>query len=147
MKLVIDTSSLNVSVGIWNGQEWIYHLDHFESKHQQSKLVLKMILGALEAAKLKNSDIESIAVGIGPGSYTGLRVGLTIAKVWSFSMGIPVFSFSSRTLEQRTKENDPNAKYPSVKYLKETDFQKVESLSDLNPIYENDHFAKDKKSS
>lgn len=142
MRLVIDTSTLNVSVGIQSKDgAFIYHVDHQEPKHQQSKLILKMILKALELAGLKPADIEEVAVGVGPGSYTGIRVGLTIAKIWSFSMQTPLYCFSSRILLKRTLEKEPAIDFPKVKYLEKGDFQKVEDLQKLQPTYENDHFA------
>lgn len=44
---------------------------------------------------LSNSKPDYIALGIGPGSYTGTRVGATVAKTLSFALGIPLISFIS----------------------------------------------------
>lgn len=141
MKLVLDTSSLNVSLGIKDKEKWVYCVDHEETKHQQSKLILKLVLAALEQSNLKPHNIEAVAVGVGPGSYTGLRVGMTVAKIWSFSMNIPLYCFSSEVLLKRTQEQEKNSEFPKVKHLKETDLQLVEKIDELQPVYENDHFA------
>ena len=141
MRLVLDTSSLNISIGLWHDGQWLYHLDHVESKFQQSKKVLRLVLEALQNAQLKPAQIEEVAVGIGPGSYTGLRVGLTVGKVWAYSMKIPLYSFSSSLLLQRTRERKQEAEYPSVQFLEAQDFQQVDRLSHLEPVYENDHFS------
>ena len=49
----------------------------------------------LEAAGLEPSEVEGIAVGTGPGSYTGLRMGLVTARTLSFSLDVPVAGVST----------------------------------------------------
>ena len=49
----------------------------------------------LEAAGLGSEDVEGIVVGTGPGSYTGLRMGLVTARTLSFSLGVPVAGVST----------------------------------------------------
>ena len=45
------------------------------------------------------ADIEAVVVGIGPGSYTGLRIGITFAKVWATSLAVPLYEVSSLALQ------------------------------------------------
>jgi tRNA threonylcarbamoyladenosine biosynthesis protein TsaB len=49
----------------------------------------------LEAADLARNAVEGIAVGTGPGSYTGLRMGLVTARALSLSLGVPVAGVST----------------------------------------------------
>lgn len=49
----------------------------------------------LHAAGWEKSDIELVAVSVGPGSYTGLRVGVAAAKAMSYALGIPVIPICS----------------------------------------------------
>lgn len=49
----------------------------------------------LQKARLEPADLEAIAVGLGPGSFTGLRVGVTTAKVLSFASGCQLVGVSS----------------------------------------------------
>jgi tRNA threonylcarbamoyladenosine biosynthesis protein TsaB len=44
----------------------------------------------LSEADLKKSDLNEIKVATGPGSYTGLRVGVAVANALAFALGIPV---------------------------------------------------------
>jgi tRNA threonylcarbamoyl adenosine modification protein YeaZ len=57
--------------------------------------VLQDVEGLLEAAGLGSNEVEGIAVGTGPGSYTGLRMGLVTARTLSFSLGVPVAGVST----------------------------------------------------
>ena len=57
--------------------------------------VLQDVEELLEAAGLAAGEVEGIAVGTGPGSYTGLRMGLVTARTLSFSLGVPVAGVST----------------------------------------------------
>jgi tRNA threonylcarbamoyladenosine biosynthesis protein TsaB len=57
--------------------------------------VLQDVEELLEAAGLEPSEVEGIAVGTGPGSYTGLRMGLVTARTLSFSLDVPVAGVST----------------------------------------------------
>lgn len=87
MKLFIDTSKRNeVKVAIeLNGK--VYEK---VKKNVQSQNVLKLIDELLKEKKLKLSSIKRIEVNTGPGSFTGLRVGISVANTLSFSLKIPV---------------------------------------------------------
>lgn len=57
--------------------------------------VLKDVEELLEEAGLGSDDVDAIAVGTGPGSYTGLRMGLVTARTLSISLGVPVAGVST----------------------------------------------------
>jgi len=57
--------------------------------------VLQDVEDLLEAADARSDEVEGIAVGTGPGSYTGLRMGLVTARTLSFSLGVPVAGVST----------------------------------------------------
>ena len=58
-------------------------------------MALPKISDMFEKAKLKACDINKIIVVNGPGSFTGIRVGLTIAKVFAWSLNIPITTITS----------------------------------------------------
>ena len=62
---------------------------------QQSLTLLPSIDGFLKCHHLKTSDLTSIAIGIGPGAFTGTRIGVTIAKTLSYAHNIPLLPFCS----------------------------------------------------
>lgn len=61
-----------------------------ESKVLKSQMVLPLIEILLTEHKLKLTDITEIAVATGPGSFTGLRVGATVANALGYLLNIPV---------------------------------------------------------
>ncbi len=87
MKLYIDTSS---------NQKTIVKLDDrvLEKSFQvlHSQVVLPMIEELLKAKSCQLQAITEIEVNIGPGSFTGLRVGVSIANALGFALRIPVNS-------------------------------------------------------
>lgn len=62
---------------------------------QQSTKVLPLINKILEENKLKTSDLNEILVVNGPGSFTGVRIGVTIAKTISYTLNIPIKTITS----------------------------------------------------
>ena len=62
---------------------------------QQSMVILPSIKGFLKCHGLAMSDLESIAIGIGPGAFTGTRIGVTIAKTLGYALDIPLLPFCS----------------------------------------------------
>ena len=54
-----------------------------------------LVENVLAAAKVSRAEIEVVAVGLGPGSYTGVRVGVTIAMALGFAWGAKVSALSA----------------------------------------------------
>lgn len=87
--LVIDTSkieSVYVAVEI-NGRR---HEKVFETRALRSQAVLPLIEELLSEQKLKPFDITEIQVHPGPGSFTGLRVGVAVGNILGFLLGVSV---------------------------------------------------------
>lgn len=70
----------------------------WQAEHSHSQKLPPQILAALEAAGANFKDLTHIAVGIGPGSFTGLRVALATAKGLGVSLGIPIAGIPSLEL-------------------------------------------------
>lgn len=87
--VIIDTSSnQEITVGIRvDGKEYI---KKEKIGKQKAQVVLPLIEQLLKEHKLKLSDINAINVNTGPGSFTGLRVGISIANALSYALNIPV---------------------------------------------------------
>jgi len=66
---------------------------HAKSNH--SEILLPLLQSVLESAHCQLSDIDAIAVSIGPGSFTGLRIGLALVKGIAYDCRLPVVGVSS----------------------------------------------------
>ena len=64
---------------------------HTSSAKTHSERLLKDIDDVLRSAGIEAGALDGIAVGIGPGSFTGLRIALSTAKGLAFGLGIPIF--------------------------------------------------------
>lgn len=89
--LILDTTNnKKIIVGLRiNGKEYI---QTEKIKSNKTQIILPMIDKILKKHLLKPEDLSEIQVNAGPGSFTGLRVGLAIANTLSFTLKIPVNS-------------------------------------------------------
>ncbi|NQX29576.1 tRNA (adenosine(37)-N6)-threonylcarbamoyltransferase complex dimerization subunit type 1 TsaB [Microbacteriaceae bacterium VKM Ac-2854] len=88
MLLAIDTSAgTAVAVVDLDGE---VRSERFETEPMRhAEVVGRLIHEALEAAGCTPRDISTVAVGMGPGPFTGLRVGIAAARAFAFGRGIP----------------------------------------------------------
>jgi tRNA threonylcarbamoyladenosine biosynthesis protein TsaB len=85
--LAIDSSCSFLSAALLNGQD-IYHKET-EAGTRHSELVMGLIDDLLKEASLAPCDLEYVLCMGGPGSFTGLRIGYSIAKALALSLSIP----------------------------------------------------------
>lgn len=87
--LILDTAdNKKISVGLKiNDKEYIQTENIHSNKTQ---IILPMIDKILKKYSIKLEEISAIQVNTGPGSLTGLRVGIAVANVLSFSLKIPI---------------------------------------------------------
>jgi tRNA threonylcarbamoyladenosine biosynthesis protein TsaB len=92
--LGIETSSAVGSVALLEGRATVCSVEHRrENAHGES--ILPMIEQALAEAGWNRRQLDRIAVGIGPGSFTGLRVGIALAEGLCEGLGIPLVGIPS----------------------------------------------------
>ena len=89
MLLAIETSSLVSSVALLHGQTLRAELT-IQARLTHSEQLMPHIADMLEKASVAKQDIDGVAVSIGPGSFTGLRIGLATAKGLAFSWDVPI---------------------------------------------------------
>lgn len=80
--LFIDTSADGLSLAGMKDEEVIFK-EHSEDKKGTAEAILPDIISLLRKNNMEFKDLDSIYVTTGPGSYTGERIGLTVAKVYS----------------------------------------------------------------
>ena len=92
--LAIDTSLGQSSVAIWKDGALKLEL-HGQDSSQQSSELLPMIESALAQTGLTYADCSAFASTIGPGGFTGIRVGLTTARSLALVTGKPLIGLST----------------------------------------------------
>ncbi len=89
--LHIETATENCSVALSKGDQLIGIMEESKGLSHAEKLI-PFIDQLLQKAELKPSDLNAIAVSIGPGSYTGLRIGASTAKGLCYALDIPIIT-------------------------------------------------------
>lgn len=91
--LAIDTSTYTLSLGLADGDTLLAE-QTTNVKKNHSVRVMPAIESIMNEVDLKPEDLEKIVVANGPGSYTGVRIGVTIAKTLSWTLKIPITAVS-----------------------------------------------------
>lgn len=105
--LGIETATAKGSVALVRGGTLLGELLlHRPRSHSEG--LLTSVDTLLEAASLRTDELGAVAVSIGPGSFTGLRIGVAAAKGLAFSLGLPLFGVP--TLEIMAANASPGLK-------------------------------------
>jgi tRNA threonylcarbamoyladenosine biosynthesis protein TsaB len=86
--LLIDTSQEKFIIGLFKNIQIISWNARVHDNH-----LSKVLIPSLQTLPL--NELDYIAVGTGPGSFTGTRIGVAVAKSLSFALNIPLLDFSS----------------------------------------------------
>ena len=90
MLLTLDTATPLVTVALHDGADTVVELTaDLPMKHGEQ--LAPLIASALERAGIVRQDVTAIGVGVGPGPFTGLRVGLVTARTLGFALDVPVY--------------------------------------------------------
>ena len=164
MILFIDTHDELITVGLKNGEE--LYLKTQESEYSHSIYTMPMIESLFKDNNLNVKDLKKIIVVNGTGSFTGIRIGLSIAKTMAYALNIDINTISSLTAylisnnngeKRRAVIEDNKGYYISVfdendnnivpEFYSENDeyseYKTVESKLDVNKIID---YCKDMKS-
>lgn len=91
--LAIDTAASGCSVALWSGKLLAERVETMP--RGQSERLLPMIESLLADVGLEYGDLDGIAVTIGPGAFTGLRIGLAAAKGLGLALDLPLIGVNS----------------------------------------------------
>ena len=109
--LGLETSTAVCSVGLFRENEPGIERSMRES-HIHSEKLLTLVRDVLDRAAITPAQLDAIAVSIGPGSFTGLRIGLSTAKGLSFALGkplVPVPTFEAIAVAAHQKSGTSQA--------------------------------------
>lgn len=92
--LGLDTATPAVTVALHDGGQPLAQLVTVDA-HRHAELLAPAISSVIADAGAARTDLTGIAVGVGPGPFTGLRVGLVTARVLGAALGVPVYGVCS----------------------------------------------------
>ena len=100
--IILDSSNTSLTVALAKDNALIDYVS-YEAWQEQSEHMIPELDGLLNKHNVDKKNIADVMVSIGPGSYTGVRISLTIAKTLAVALNIPVYTLSSL---QVLKDND-----------------------------------------
>jgi len=85
MKLSINTSESDITIIGLDDRQW-----QFKTKKHRSQQLLGLIEKTLKKQKKDLKEVKQIEVNLGPGSFTGLRVGIAVANALGWALKVPI---------------------------------------------------------
>ena len=105
--LCVDTSSFICSVSVFENLSLISS-NSTEVEKSHSKLIIQLIDQSLKDAKIKINEVDAFAVSMGPGSYTGLRIGVSTIKGLCYTLEKPLISINTLEILSKSALNHIN---------------------------------------
>ncbi|NLN33436.1 MAG: tRNA (adenosine(37)-N6)-threonylcarbamoyltransferase complex dimerization subunit type 1 TsaB [Flavobacteriaceae bacterium] len=103
--LHLETSTKNCSVAISRNGELLCLCEEYDENYGHSEKLHQFVNWALEGAEISLNEIDAVCVSKGPGSYTGLRIGVSAAKGFCFGLNIPMLSLNSLEILAQSQIN------------------------------------------
>jgi tRNA threonylcarbamoyladenosine biosynthesis protein TsaB len=92
--LALDTSTDRAAVAL-EGMDQAFHVAPAGESRRHGRGLLATIRDLLRRADIRPAELAAIGVGLGPGSFTGLRIGLTAAKTLAYALDRPLYGLDS----------------------------------------------------
>ena len=113
MLLAVDTSTAQVGLALYDGAQVLGEMTWAAHQHHTTELA-PALCGLLDRCGVSMDKVHALGVAIGPGSFTSLRVGLSLVKGIAFARHLPVMGIPTLDIIAAAQ---PVAKYPLVALL------------------------------
>jgi tRNA threonylcarbamoyladenosine biosynthesis protein TsaB len=124
--LGLDTSGAAVTVALHDGAAVVARRSILDAR-RHAELLAPAIEAVLAEVDAVRTDVTGIAVGVGPGPFTGLRAGLVTARVLGLALQVPVHGVCSHdALALQVVADDANADRPGERFAVATDARRRE---------------------
>lgn len=92
--LSIETATDKLSIALHRSGQ-LLSMKELNEKGVHAEKIMELIDEVLDSVKLQSSDLNAVAVSEGPGSYTGLRIGVSTAKGIAFALNLPLITVNT----------------------------------------------------
>jgi tRNA threonylcarbamoyl adenosine modification protein YeaZ len=93
--LVLDTATRHPTLALSTREADLVGERQWESRHRHGEQLLEELDQLLGAVNARARDLDGIISGVGPGSFTGLRIGMATAKTIAYSVDVPIVGIST----------------------------------------------------
>ncbi len=111
--LALDTSTERAAVALDPG-DGILRLAPAGTSRQHGRGLIAVIRDLLRQGGVRPGDLSAIGIGLGPGSFTGLRIGVTAAKTLAYAVGCPLIGYDSLEAIVQGCAADAGSSWPSA---------------------------------
>ena len=125
--LGIDTSTKICTCSIFDSENGIIAETSLSVKKNHSNIVMPIIDNLFKISDLTINDIDKIAVAIGPGSFTGVRIALGIAKGLAMALNKPLIAVNELDILEAIASGDENEIIPLIDARKERVYYKYQN--------------------
>ena len=139
--LVIDTCTNRIIVALADNST-IFSFCNEIIENQMSNVIMEKVENCFKEAGLKPTDVERVLVAVGPGSYTGIRIGVTIAKTYAWALKTQILPISSLEVMISGYEDD-KLLVPYIDARRKACFGAIYD-SELNPVLNDQYIELEK---
>ena len=125
--LGIDTSTKICTCSIFDSEKGVIAETSLSVKKNHSNIVMPIIDNLFKIAELNINDIDKIAVAIGPGSFTGVRIALGIAKGLAMALNKPLVAINELDILEAIASGNENEIIPLIDARKERVYYKYQN--------------------
>ena len=125
--LGIDTSTKICTCSIFNSENGVIAETSLSVKKNHSNIVMPIIDNLFKISDLTINDIDKIAVAIGPGSFTGVRIALGIAKGLAMALNKPLIAINELDILEAIADGNENEIIPLIDARKERVYYKYQN--------------------
>ena len=124
--LGIDTSTKICTCSIFDSENGVIAETSLSVKKNHSNIVMPIIDNLFKISDLNINDIDKIAVAIGPGSFTGVRIALGIAKGLAMALNKPLIAVNELDILEAIADGNENEVIPLIDARKERVYYKYQ---------------------
>lgn len=133
--LNLETASTNCSVSLYRGEKLMALREDRSPGYSHGEQLHLFIEEVIQEAGIELGQVQAVAVSKGPGSYTGLRIGVAAAKGLCFSLGIPLIAVETLRAMAAAVSADKGVLIPMLDARRMEVYSAVYDL-ELNPLRE-----------